>query len=397
VALVNIIVMSSPKRKLVDSVSVGCPPRKLLSVQTVRFIMHEFKNHHAKRGELIVSPVLRAHGHLWAIEIYPRGITYSSLGKEYLSCFLKYAENTPHKPAAIYNMRCKQHELKCSEIRIFGDCWGYKNFLERDDVLENYLEEDGSLVIEVDIRLAVEQKQVWYPKKPRHEDILVNLYQNATSESADAVFDVGGKEYRAHKNILCLRATTLFDLSTEHESFAPVPITNTEPETFKIILDFVYTVKMPEIQDLDIATEILVAADRFDCADLKLYVESVIVDKFLTPMNAAALLNFADSHSCALLKEAAMDSFVFDSETVVKSEDWSKIEESKRLLTEVLNHVSLRYFSSGKCDNERLQNTLDRLDVTSLRERLENSNMALDGSREILLKRLKRHFESRAE
>eukprot|EP00536_Pseudo-nitzschia_multiseries_P004662 jgi/Psemu1/295646/fgenesh1_pm.79_\ len=390
--------MPSPKRNLVDCVWVGNPPRKLLSAQTVRFVIHDFKNHHAtKRGELILSPILRAHGCLWTIKLYPRGCVDSSPDTEYVSCFLKYAEKTLHKPAAIIDMRCKQHELKGSHLRVFGDCWGYKHFLERDDILENYLEEDGSLVIEVDIQLAVEEKLVWYPEELKREDTLVKLYQNATSESADVVFDVGGKEYRVHKNILRLRAKTLFELSMEQEGYTPVPIINTRPETFKVVLDFVYTVKVPEVKNEDTATEMLVAADRFDCADLKLYIESVIVDKFLAPINAATLVILADSHSCALLKEAAMDCFVFDSETVMKSEGWSKIEESKRLLREVLNHVSLRYLPSGKTDSGYSEKDVDRLDVTSIREQLQTANTALDGSREILVKRLRRYHESLLE
>ena len=68
-------------------------------------------------------------------------------------------------------------------------------------------------------------------------------------------------------------------------------------ETFKSILDFVYSVKTPYVDDKDTATELLVAADRYECFDLKLYAESVLVDRFLTADNAAALLIFAVSRA----------------------------------------------------------------------------------------------------
>ena len=164
--------MSDPKRNLVDCVSVGGPPKKLMNVQTIRFVIYDFKDHPAEREELVSSPVLRAHGHSWTIKVYPRGCVKSSRDTEYVSCVMKYAEKNSHKPAAIIDMRCKEHELKGSEIRVFNDCWGYKDFLKRDLILDNYLEEDGSLVIDIDIQLAVTQQLVWYPKEIHREDTL---------------------------------------------------------------------------------------------------------------------------------------------------------------------------------------------------------------------------------
>uniref|UniRef100_A0A7S4AE50 BTB domain-containing protein n=1 Tax=Pseudo-nitzschia australis TaxID=44445 RepID=A0A7S4AE50_9STRA len=389
--------MSDPKRNLVDCVSVGGPPKKLMNVQTIRFVIYDFKDHPAKREELVYSPVLRAHGHLWTIKVYPRGCAKSSRDTEYVSCFMKYAEKKPHKPAAIIDMRCKKHELKGSEIRVFDHCWGYKDFLKRDLILDNYLEEDGSLVIEIDIQLAVNQQLVWYPKELHRQDTLAQLYQDATSETADIIFDVGGKEYRAHKTILSVRAKTLFELSKEYEDHVPVPINFTRRETFKTILDFVYTVKTPEIVDEDTATEILVASDRLDCIDLKLYVESVIVDKFLAPTNAAMMFILADSHSCGLLKEAAMNLFAFDPDKVRESEGWSEIEESNRLLREIIWHISLGYLHSSKFDSECYNNEVDRLDVASLREQLRAANLEVDGSRELLIKRIKEYREIHVE
>ena len=40
---------------------------------------------------------------------------------------------------------------------------------------------------------------------------------------------------------------------------------------FKSVLEFVYTVKTPKIEKEDIAIELLVAADCYDCVDLKIH------------------------------------------------------------------------------------------------------------------------------
>jgi hypothetical protein len=194
-------------------------------------------------------------------------------------------------------------------------------------------------------------------------------------------FFVREMEYRAHKIILALRAKKLCEIARECDSDVPIripiPISSVRKEIFKIILDFVYHVKKPDFENQDIAIELLIAADRYECVHLKLHVESVIVDKFLTAGNAATLLIIADSYSCALLKEAAMHLIVTETETVKNTEAWLKIEESNRLLKELLECSVCFHKPVG-----------DRLDVTALREKLEEANLELDGSREVLADRL---------
>ena len=244
------------------------------------------------------------------------------------------------------------------------------------------------MVIEVDIQIAVagENKRVWYPKKLQRQDILVDLYQDASSITSDVAFIVGKMEYQAHTNILSLRCKKLYEIVIECGGDGTISIDCTKEEIFKKILDFAYTVKTPEIENENIATELLVAADRYYCVDLKLYVESIIVDKFLTAGNAAEMLLFADSHSCALLKEAATNLFVTDAKNVKKSEAWSQIKESNRLLAELLDCVT----SCNEIVGENFLNTIDDaddsdevkeidwLDVTTLREKLEEANLELD-------------------
>ena len=147
--------------------------------------------------------------------------------------------------------------------------------------------------------------------------------------------------------------------------------------------------------DIATAKEILLAADRFDCTQLKLYAESIIVDKFLVAYNAAALLVFADSYSCALLKEAAMNLYASNPKAVMKSEEaWSKVKESNRLLEELLLELVsrknwLQWREGTNNDNA------DDLDVTSIREELQEAKLEVDGSREILVERLKKYHQEK--
>ena len=60
------------------------------------------------------------------------------------------------------------------------------------------------------------------------------------------------------------------------------PIPGMEGEIFGMILEFIYCVRIPDTKDEDTTTtKLLLAAGRLGCTDLKLYMESTVVDKFL--------------------------------------------------------------------------------------------------------------------
>ena len=81
-------------------------------------------------------------------------------------------------------------------------------------------------------------------------------------------------------------------------------------------LSFFHCVRTPEFTDKDTTIKLLLAADRLGCTDLKLYVESTIVENFLDASNAAEWVVRSDSHSCPLLKEASMKIYASDNNTV---------------------------------------------------------------------------------
>jgi len=111
-----------------------------------------------------------------------------------------------------------------------------------------------------------------------------------------------------------------------------------------------------------------------------MFVESTIVEKFLDTSNAAEMLVLADSHSCPLLKEATMKLYCNDAGVVMESEGWSHIEESPRLLVELLRFCNCKVVkqqsSSSSAaaavvsDNQNAVDDVTNFDVTSLRERL---------------------------
>jgi hypothetical protein len=395
--------MSDEKRKRVGSVFLGCPPKRLKhEIHTMEFRFNDFANQHQVRGKPIETPSIRAYGYDWILRVFPRGDKKSSKDQEHVSCFLLCAGGKSVAPSAKFTIRCKDRMIRPSQLRVFDRHWGKLNFLERTDVLENYLDEDGSLVIEVDIQIAVEKRNVWYPDPLQKEPSLVKLYRTSESTS-DITFVVDGKEFHAHKNILSLRAETLFELTKENDDDEGKIFIDMEGEIFEQILEYVYTVKTPEIKNEGIAIKLFLAADRFGCTELKLFIESTIVDKFLNATNAAKWLLLSDAHTCALLKEASMRLHESDACTVMESkDDWSRVVESNRLLEELFKFVTYKSYvdlPNSRNRNSSSNNTVvdgENLDVTTLREKLLEAELEIDGSRNILIERLKKYQQEKS-
>jgi len=374
---------SSETEAVVDAVSVGVPPKTVGSkTETVQFTIYDFKERAESRDKHVYSPIVKAHGYEWRFWVYPRGQRDSPVGEEFVSFFVQSIGKDISITASCC-FRCKMREIEV-ENHTFppsGEEWcGFTDFLSRKVVLNDYLESNGSLVLKCGIRVAEqEERRVWFPEKLRSQSFLVDLYEDdGDSDTSDVVFAVGDATFGAHGVVLSRQCKKLYEIACEaRNDTTPIPILSTSKDVFKSMLEFVYTVKTPDIEDEKFAVELLAAADLYDCVRLKLYVESVLVDEFLRAENAAALLLLADSHSCALLKEAAIELFLANSNTVMKTPDWHKIAESRRLHSELFEALV------------SFQNQItDKLNVTSLREELEKLDLELDGSREVLVKRL---------
>ena len=261
----------------------------------------------------------------------------------------------------------------------------------------------------------MKKRKVWYPSLPSSDTFRSHLY--GSTECRDVVFRVGPMErtFVGHKCILQLRASALYELvltETERSRDADILLPDIEPPAFEILLRFIYQDTLPEISnnkddDFEKVKSILCVADRFGCTDLKLYMESLLVDKFISASTAIGLLMLADARSCALLKEACMDAYVTGSKTVTEAntEDWQQLAESNALLVELLAYATSdrkiyapvvvpntnNNNSQGNTttNTETKEEDADNYDVTSLRERLTWKKLDCDGSREILLRRWK--------
>jgi hypothetical protein len=131
-------------------------------------------------------------------------------------------------------------------------------------------------------------------------------------------------------------------------------------------------------------TSLLRVANRFDCKRLKHLVENIAVESIIEAINAADFLPVADSLSCALLEEAAMDEIARAPHVVFSSKGWDLVKKSEHLMMKVIR--------AGYCKptlQERTSGVVDHMPVGSLRSRLEKRGFDVDGTREMLVKQLK--------
>lgn len=210
----------------------------------------------------------------------------------------------------------------------------HKKFAERAAILdpENSFLVNGSLTLEIDIRILQPQRSIWTPTdataaKEVCSDLL-KILDDADPYNADITFAVdekdeeGGQEmFYAHRVILKTRSPTLAGLADESEHSTPIPIKDVRPSIFRMILRFVYGGEIPSKDILDTQAKVIVrAADEYGCTWLKLAAEAALASAGITTENAAEIILFADATNCAMLKEVAMDYFVANASDVMESD-----------------------------------------------------------------------------
>ena len=149
---------------IVGTASVGDSPKILMDrAKTFRLTFHNFNGMKHARGEYLSPPPFEAYGYLWKFRLYPKGNQQSDNDTEVVSCFLECMEDDKDVPAPSARMtfRCKEYKKSFATcVYRINMMRGVNNYLKRGDVLEHYLEEDGSLIIEVDVRITVDSKRV---------------------------------------------------------------------------------------------------------------------------------------------------------------------------------------------------------------------------------------------
>lgn len=356
----------------------------------VEWRVHNFAGLTHANGEALVCPSLKAHGIAWQLKVFPRGRDHSSLEK--VSVLVRPEPGQgPDRRGVLY--KCKlwtkgrysvRHSL--GNLSVPGRKASLSNHLDRKHLLaaNNPYLLDGSLVVQVALQVVGETSEYIKPKSTLGADMRKLL---KSGRSADVTFTIDETSFPAHRNILEFRAPMLFELCEDSPPGSEVPIRGVSVPIFHTVLDHVYTNEEPPADFLaGNARDLLDAADRFGCSSLKLLAESELVQSSVNTENVVSLLLLADSKSCALLKETAINYIASDPSSAMASEDWGKVKESPTLMAEIME-ASFGRKTSSKQDGAEY----NAMNVSTLRRKLDDAGLSGDGTREILVKRLKAH------
>ena len=423
---------AAKRQRFVDSASLGCPPPLPSEIESLHVEICDFASINQSRGQCMETQKLRAHGRSWKLTVFPRGNHGSSLSTEYLSVYLICLDVQDNesfkdfKAKLVFKIGCDPQHIftRSNESALYSSHKpkknskkGWKNMIRRSKILEDYLDDDGSLVIDVHIQIYGES-QIWYPKPVPTNTILNKLLTNP--EGSDVQFSVGEnkEKFHAHKSILIHQAPVLYELvkSGQGEEITEIDIPRVAGPVFKVLLEHIYTGSLPTIDSHTsiMAEEIMDIADRFGLTYLKIHIESLITYNKVNTSNCTQWLLFSDAHSCPLLKESCLTLCANRTSDVMASSDWPMILESPALVSELLQCLAekkessstiLEVLSKCKDSNEVLESwnaakkmkhtgcdCFGEMSVRKLREELELYGLDLDGTKNMLIHRLKEHY-----
>ena len=390
------------------NVDVGTPQRGFQRYVIAEVCFHGFRDLPAERGECTESPEFICLGHRWRLAIYPGGEEDPDDGMVAV-----YLRNRSDESIKINNfLSVKDSEGKEVGNDKPGDCnftpgnfnpngtvdgndsWGRSDFAKRSKLVKALV--NGTLTIEVRMRKYEQTNtpDAFIPENPLCNNILKSFMD---VESADVVFEVGGEQstgarkkrakttptkFHAHRFILQKSSSTLAEMCGMGKG--SVPIANIKPDIFRHMLYHLYGGKISDEDLRGNEKDLIDAADKYGVVSLKLEAEAFYVKSTTLAIdNIIDNLLYADSKNCALLKEAAVDFMVENGKDILDKVSFDDLPGSmvKDLLTAMTREK--------EAENESDDDSFNTMRVGTLRRKLYEKGLDVDGSREAMISLLK--------
>jgi len=373
-----------------------------LKPEVIRFKFCRFRIQPSQPGDSVTGLGTDSRGDKWHLDLYPGGPPCShphfvdaTMGED--------AKEVDHSKIGLYLSKIGTDEDLDATMTItvrdaagnayhrYGDndivsfipgnpAMGYSNLVKRSEIIDeaNKILVRGALLVDVELQEVVKPNQ-YRPSNP----FAANMFKLVENENgADVSFKFGDVIIPAHKLILKMNAPILLDFCDKHDGGAPIPIENTHLEVFRHILCYVYGGGEPEPSKMrKLGRELIDAADRYGMVDLKIAVETALVElRILNVENVVDWILYAEARTCPLLKEYAM-SYISGRAKDILADDSSKtLMDSPLLVRELMIVIS---DEPSSC----IDGT-SRMTVDNLRMNLNCEGLDVDGSKEMLVSRL---------
>ncbi|XP_012702340.1 BTB/POZ and MATH domain-containing protein 1 [Setaria italica] len=258
----------------------------MLGSTLVEFKVDNEHNKHLAIGNAVHSDAIAVGGHMWRMNCYPCGASIHPLWPSFRSFIFNNEEG-------------EQVEQ------------GWRQFRSQYGI-ESYHVTEGYITFVCAITV-VSKNSIPVPPSDLGEHLARLL---DSKDGTDVSFNVDGEMFHAHRAVLAARSPVFKVglLGSMAEATMPsIPLNDIAPAVFRIILQFMYTDKLPGDDELrtspfEMMQHLVAAADRYAMDRLKLICAqrlwaNVSVD------NVAAKLACAEMYSCSELKSKCIDFF----------------------------------------------------------------------------------------
>ncbi|CAL5016891.1 unnamed protein product [Urochloa decumbens] len=257
-----------------------------------------------------------AGGRTWHISYRPMGSPHHPENTDFISFYLVLDDmvdeavnaqatfsllDQEEKPVHRYSWTTRMNDFSASRDRAFG----YERFIGREALEHSGYLKDDCFAVGVNIHQNAPRLPFRYPDMHQNFGDLLS-----SGEGADVEFRVGGETFSAHRLVLAARSPVfraeLYGPTREGTTRDAIRIEDMEEQVFGALLIFIYTDRLPEMQQEDesaMSQHLLVAADRYDLQRLKLICEDTLCNH-VDPDSVPTLLALAEKHHRPRLKEA---------------------------------------------------------------------------------------------
>ena len=375
---------------------------------------HGFASLSLVRGESVVSPEFLLLGNPWRLELLQSGNNANAV-EGMVSIFLRNMSNRAidvdfgvgvndgfGKQVAYERAATPRNFAPVGGDDGDDHCWGFFNFAKRSKLMSSLV--DGTLVIEVRMRLSVPTKSVhppFIPENPltkmiqglfldeKYSDIVFEVAEGKGKNSAMKVAKTAPVSFPAHRVIIENCSSIFAELCESHDDgTTQVQINDVIPNIFRLLLSYIYGGKVSENDMVLHARDIIDAADKYGVINLKLEAEaSFVVGATFTIENVMGLLLYADSKNLALLKEATMDYMMENRDEVLETISFADMIPGT-LMRDLLA-ATARGEARNNGTNVHVDNQYNALRISELRKMAHEKGLSVDGSREMLIAALK--------
>ncbi|KAL7525513.1 hypothetical protein ACHAXR_002017, partial [Thalassiosira sp. AJA248-18] len=327
-------------------IHVGSPPNEWESWESHLVHFHKFESMSTEKDHSVKSPKFSCCNHEWTVMIYPGGDKDSDDGM--MSIFLHHCSGP--EISAKYSFLIRDASGKVIEEEMTPEYlkfdeqtkhWG-DGFIDRAEITnpENKILKHGTLTVEV--RIKPDDEHCCTNFIPKNEFSQNMLQSFMDEDTADVLFEVKDKvggvddelpsvKFHVHKLVLqfCAKGSHLASLCEEYDKSTPVPIMGIDPYVFRQMLYYIYGGNITAAEWKNRSKDLIDAADRYGVKNLKIEAEAWYVNHLkITVENVIVTLAYADEKNCFLLKEAATNFIVKNTNDVLASDSFQSIPNS---------------------------------------------------------------------